>query len=64
MFRPTHKSVVETSVDTLPVLKPVRKRGNSDSEVQAPNHKSETIGSGFTRTKPYIRPSKLTKYIR
>lgn len=64
MFKPTHKSIVETSVDTIPILKPIKRRGVGDNEVLAPNYKSETVGSGFAKHKPYLHPGKLTKYIR
>jgi hypothetical protein len=55
MFRPTHKSVVPSEVDTLPLRKPIRKQGDSDREFQSPNYKSETLGAGFNHTKPFYR---------
>lgn len=61
MFRPTYKSVVTSDVDSLPLRKPIRKQGDSDNEFQAPNYKSETLGSGFNHTKPYLRSSVRNK---
>lgn len=61
MFKPTHKSVIHNTVDTLPIRKPQRRQGDSDWEFQSPNHKSETIGAGFNHTKPFFRNNTYNK---
>lgn len=64
MFKPTYKSVINNSVQPTPILKPIKRRANSDSAIQAPNYKSETIGSGFTpKTKIYNRFNNKNKPI-
>jgi hypothetical protein len=55
MFRPTYKSVIQSDLTTLPLRKPIRKQGDSDTEFQSPNYKSQTIGAGFNHTKPFFR---------
>lgn len=61
MFKPTHKSAIETTVQAVPILKPIKRRGNSDSAIQAPNYKSETVGSGFTPFRPQNRNRFINK---